>query len=346
MDDLNLYDFSLPKELIASMPRPRGSSRLMCLLKGELKPRHDYFNNLASYLKKNDCLVINNTKVMKARLRVFSSSGKEYELLLANPLSNGNWEALIRTKGLLSAGSYIFLPNQEKITIINKLPQSYEIACDTPLDAYAEQYGELPLPPYFKRPTQAFDYDFYQTVYAKFLGAVAAPTAGLHFTNQHIHNLKEAGIKIAEITLHVGLGTFIPIKSTKISEHQMHSEYFSMSEDCANQLNSTRKQGGRIIAVGTTSMRTIEQVLLWAHEKEQAGFFSCQGHSSLFIKPGFNFLGCHGLITNFHTPRSTLMVLVCAVAGQPRILNAYEEAVAQKYQFFSYGDACFMEVIS
>lgn len=343
MHDLNLYDFYLPKALIASIPKERGQSKLMAILQNNPKPIHDHFANLINYLHKGDCLVINNTKVMKARLKAFDDQGNMYEILLSHPLGNGHWQALIKGRVL---GDYLYLANQEKIVIKNKYERSYEIYADFSLDGYAEKYGEIPLPPYFKREAKDFDYDAYQTVYAKNLGAVASPTAGLHFTKEHLSSLKDYGINIAEITLHVGLGTFLPITNNDITKHNMHSEYFFASKECVNILNQTKQNHKRIIAVGTTSLRTIEQLSIWAHEKGEKYFFPCEGQTALFIKPGFTFLGCNALITNFHTPKSTLMVLVSSIVGREKILQCYEEAIAKQYRFFSYGDACFMEITS
>lgn len=351
MDSLDLYDFDLPKELIATTPSSeRGSSRLLCLLTNESSARHDWFKNIGNYLRAGDVLVLNNTKVMKARLRAYKSTGGLCEILLVRPLMNGHWETLINGKGPFVAGSHLYLGDSggPKISIIGKNngdAQGYEVACAIDMADYAQHHGEMPLPPYFRRQATSEDDIRYQTVYAKELGAVASPTAGLHFTTEHLDELKKSGIKVAEVTLHVGPGTFLPIRSNNIAEHVMHREFFSMSPECADTLNQARNKKGRIIAVGSTAMRTLEHVMLQAHEKNSADFFACQGATSLFIRPPHTIVGCDALITNFHVPRSTLIVLVSALAGRERVIKAYQEAIAHQYRFFSYGDACFMEVL-
>jgi S-adenosylmethionine:tRNA ribosyltransferase-isomerase len=350
MNSLNLYDFDLPKELIATTPsKQRGASRLLCLLNDEEAPRHDEFHNIRHYLKPGDVLVVNNTKVMKARLEAFKSTGGKAEILLVRPLPNGNFEALINGNGPFLAGSCLYLgsPQGPKISIVGKHTtdaQGYELSCDVDLTEYAQNHGEMPLPPYFRRRAVAEDNIRYQTVFAKELGAVASPTAGLHFTDQHLSELIASGIKVVEITLHVGPGTFLPIRCDNILDHTMHREYFRIEEPCAHTLNQARQNGNRIIAVGSTAMRVLEQVMQWSLERNSNQFFASEGATAIFIRPGHQILGCDAVITNFHVPRSTLIVLVAAVAGRERILRAYQEAIEQKYRFFSYGDACFIEV--
>lgn len=348
MDSLNLYDFNLPKELIASTPgKTRGDSRLMCLLKGEEHPRHDHFQQLSTYLRKDDVLVINNTQVMKARLSAFKETLGKCEILLCRPLPDGRWEALVKGLGPGPNPRQLRLGSLDGPTINvwrNGQLKTCEIATDTDLADYAENYGEMPLPPYMNRKATPEDDVRYQTVYAKTLGAVASPTAGLHFTDEHLSALKSMGIMVVEITLHVGPGTFLPITSPNIADHTMHREFFRLNDEAAQKLNLAKAKNRRIVAVGTTSMRVLEQVLLWAEEKSQHQFFAVQGDTNIFIKPGHIFRACDALITNFHVPQSTLLVLVSAFVGRDRILAAYREAVQQQYRFFSYGDACYLEV--
>lgn len=350
MDQLASYDFDLPKELIATAPpKNRGESRLLCLLKHEQQTRHDQFKNIGSYLRPGDVLVINDTKVMKARLHAYKPTGGHMEILLCRPRADGTWEALLKGCGKNALGKTFLLgslsgPQGSIVAKMGDEEHGFVIKADIELCDYAESYGEIPLPPYMGRDASESDGINYQTVYAKELGAIAAPTAGLHFTKEHLENLSAQGIAIASVTLHVGAGTFLPIRHDNIADHSMHKEWFRLDEACAHTLNQARKTGGRIIAVGSTAMRSLEQAMAWMHEQGHNNFQPCSGETQFFIRPGHKFLACDALITNFHTPRSTLMVLVCAVAGYERITAAYKEAIAQRYRFFSYGDACFMEV--
>lgn len=350
MDRLASYDFDLPKELIATAPpKSRGESRLLCLLRHEPQTRHDQFKNIGSYLRPGDVLVINDTKVMKARLYAYKPTGGRMEILLSRPRADGAWEALIKGCGKNPLGKTFCLGSQSgpKGLILAKMPDEdhgFIIKADVDFFDYAENHGEIPLPPYMGRSPSESDSIRYQTVYAKELGAIAAPTAGLHFTKEHLESLSAQGVVIASITLHVGAGTFLPMRHDYIADHIMHKEWFKLDEACAHTLNEAKKSGGRIIAVGSTAMRSLEQAMAWMHEEGQNDFKACSGETQFFIKPGHKFLACDALITNFHTPRSTLLVLVCAVAGYERIIAAYKEAVAERYRFFSYGDACFMEV--
>ncbi len=350
MDQLSDYDFLLPKELIATKPLlQRGSSRLMALVHNEAKPRHDYFKNIGDYLQAGDLLVVNNTKVMKARLYAYKKTGGRVEILLVRPLEHGVWAALINAKsGLFEPGTELKL-DHHIITLLGKTPEGLYICnCVTAdLASLALAYGELPLPPYFGRKADSTDEILYQTIFAsdQTLGAVAAPTAGLHFTDQLLAELAQKNINLVETTLHVGPGTFLPVRSNNISEHIMHEEYFSLSEDTAHALNQARREHRRIVVVGTTAMRVVEQVMQWALKQGHANFFACQDKTGIFIRPGYQFLGCDALISNFHVPKSTLLMLVCAVAGYQRLLNAYHEAIEQNYRFFSYGDACYFDII-
>lgn len=345
MESLNLYDYYLPEELIATRPLDdRGASRLMVLKSHDEKPTHDRFQNIVNYLTPGDVLVINNTKVRKARLKAYKPTGGAVEILLSRPLPEG-FSALISSK--IPANTKLKLENGPNITVVKPLddePGSYQLDSDVDLGQFAEINGELPLPPYFRRKADAQDEKSYQTIFAKTLGAVAAPTAGLHFTPELLESLRQKGIEVVHTTLHVGPGTFLPIRTENISEHKMHKETFFMDEHAAKTLNQARAENRRIIPVGSTAMRVVEQVMHNAITKGKAEFFACEGETELFIKPGYEFLASAGIITNFHVPRSTLLVLVSAIAGRERILKAYEEAVNLKYRFFSYGDACFFEL--
>jgi S-adenosylmethionine:tRNA ribosyltransferase-isomerase len=350
---LSDYDFTLPPELIATRAlEERSASKLLCLGKDDKHPTHDVFSNLEKYLKSGDVLVVNNTKVMKARIYAYKATGGRVEILLVRPHAEGRWAALMNGSGpflpgmKLSLGAVGHPDSLEVIARLKEEPGLYEIfsACD--LAKHARQVGEMPLPPYFGRKADDNDEQRYQTVYAldQTWGAVAAPTAGLHFTQEHLEKLASQGIILAQTTLHVGPGTFLPIRVDNIADHKMHVEYFSMNEETALVLNQARQRKSRIVVVGSTALRVVEQVMLWAHEKNSQDFFACEGKTSLFIRPGYKFLACDAMITNFHIPRSTLFVLIAAVVGRERALAAYEEAISRKYRFFSYGDACYFEM--
>lgn len=352
-NQLSDYDFALPPELIATRALDdRALSRLMCLSKDDSYPTHDVFSNLGKYLKPGDVLVVNNTKVMKARIYAFKPTGGRVELLLVRPHALGSWVALMSGLGNFRPGMKLSLGAVDKqnwVEVIGKIedePGLYEIFSSCDLSEYARASGEMPLPPYFGRKADEKDELSYQTVFARedTLGAVAAPTAGLHFTQEHLEKLAQAGIKLAQTTLHVGPGTFLPIRVDNIDDHKMHSEYFSMSEETALLLNEAKILGSRIVVVGSTALRVVEQVMLWASQKNSDQFFACEGKTSLFIRPGYKFLACDAIITNFHVPRSTLFVLISAIIGRERALAAYEEAIRQRYRFFSYGDACYFEM--
>lgn len=316
----------------------------------DMTPVHDTFSNIGSYLREGDVLVVNNTKVMKARLNAFKKTGGRVEILLVRALAQGGWEALINGKGPFLPGVELYLREndaQHTVRVVGKSEIErglYELACDIDLGPYAEIHGELPLPPYFGRRADEDDEDRYQTIFAKELGAVAAPTAGLHFTDAHLSALKARGIDVVETTLHVGPGTFLPIRTENINDHQMHTEFFHMTEACAERLNIAKRDKKRIIPVGSTAMRVIEQVMHSAREQNHTSFFACSGKTAMYIKPGYKFLGCDAIITNFHLPRSTLLLLVSALAGRERVLRAYGEAIERRYRFFSYGDACYFEM--
>jgi S-adenosylmethionine:tRNA ribosyltransferase-isomerase len=336
---VDLFDFDLPEELIAQTPlEDRSSSRLMVLNKETGNLEHTIFKNVKNYLKKGDCLVLNDTKVLPARLfGIKEETGAKVEVLLLTQQEGDRWETLVKpakrikkgTKihfgdGLLTAVCVEELEHGGRIIDFQYEGIFYEIL---------DTLGEMPLPPYIKE--QLEDQDRYQTVYARERGSAAAPTAGLHFTEDLLKELKQAGIHIAFITLHVGLGTFRPVSAEDIDEHEMHSEYYQMTEQTAQLLNEVKQSGGRIISVGTTSTRTLETIASAYDGK----FQQTSGWTNIFIYPGYEFKAIDGLITNFHLPKSTLIMLVSSLAGRENVINAYNIAVKERYRFFSFGDA-------
>ncbi len=336
---VDLFDFHLPEELIAQTPlQERASSRLMVLNKENGQIEHDIFKHLKSYLKPGDCLVLNDTRVLPARLfGEKGDTGAKIEVLLLKQLEGDTWETLVKPAKRIKEGSVIFYGNGllsavcvgEKDHGGRLLQFRYEGIFYEVLEAL----GEMPLPPYIKE--QLEDKERYQTVYAKERGSAAAPTAGLHFTEELLAELKEMGVQIAFITLHVGLGTFRPVSVDDIMEHEMHAEFFQMTEETAQMLNVVREAGGRIISVGTTSTRTLETIA----SKYNGKFIADSGWTDIFIYPGYQFKAIDGMITNFHLPKSTLIMLVSALAGREHVLHAYRTAVEEKYRFFSFGDA-------
>ncbi len=337
-EDFNYY---LPEELIAQTPlKNRSESRLMVLDKdGNIE--HKHFYNIIDYLNEGDSLVINDTKVIPARIiGIKEDTGAVIELLLLKDLSSNKWECLAKPQkrlkintiisfgdGILKAQVYEIL--EEGITRV-------ELLYDGILMEILDKLGSMPLPPYIHEKLK--DKDRYQTVYAKNYGSAAAPTAGLHFTKELLDKIKEKGINIVHITLHVGLGTFRPVNVTDVTKHKMHTEHFIVTKEAANILNKTKELGKKIIAVGTTSTRTLETVL-----RDNEKFIPCSGDTDIFIYPGYKFKAIDGLITNFHLPKSTLVMLVSAFSKKEYILNAYKIAVDNKYRFFSFGDAMYIE---
>lgn len=335
------FYFDLPEELIAQDPlEDRSSSRLLTLNKQTGEREHKIFKDIKHYLKEGDCLVLNNTKVIPARLiGEKEGTGAKIELLLLKRKENDIWETLVKPGKKAKPGTIIvFGQGLLKATVLsieeegNRLIQfSYEGIFEEILD----QLGQMPLPPYITHQLQ--DKNRYQTVYAKYEGSAAAPTAGLHFTKELLTEIEAMGVKIAYVTLHVGLGTFRPVKVDNVLEHHMHSEFYQVTQDAADKINETKKNGGRVICVGTTSCRTIESAA------DENGYLSaCSGDTEIFIYPGYQFKVLDCLITNFHLPESTLLMLVSALAGKEHILDAYKEAVEERYRFFSFGDAMFI----
>lgn len=338
---LSDFDYELPPELIAQTPiKERDESRLMVLdkLTGDIE--HKHFHDIVSELHAGDCLVLNDTKVIPARLiGTKEDTGAVIELLLLKDLGEDTWECLSRPAKRLKVGTIVTFHDKLKALVTEKLDEGIvhvKLIYDGILMEILDELGEMPLPPYIHEKLQ--DKNRYQTVYARVAGSAAAPTAGLHFTKELLDELKNKGIEILFITLHVGLGTFRPVEEENILDHHMHSEFYQMSKEVADKLNLAKKEGRKIYAVGTTSTRTLETIMHKYHE-----FRECSGNTDIFIYPGFEFLAIDGLITNFHLPKSTLLMLVSALSSREIILNAYREAVENKYRFFSFGDAMFIK---
>lgn len=340
---MNLKDFyyDLPQELIAQDPlEDRASSRLLVLDKTTGDIKHQVFRDILQYLKPNDCLVLNNTKVIPARLlgnKEDTNAG--IEVLLLKRKENDVWETLVKPGKKAKSGTKIVFGNGlligEVLEVIEDGNRLIKFTYQGIFEEVLEQLGEMPLPPYITHPLA--DKNRYQTVYAKYEGSAAAPTAGLHFTKDLLQEIQERGISIASVTLHVGLGTFRPVKVEDVTQHHMHSEFYCIDEEAQEKINETRRKGGRIICVGTTSCRTLESAA-----KKDGSVSAGSGWTDIFIYPGYEFKAVDGLITNFHLPESTLLMLVSALAGREHILAAYEQAVKEKYRFFSFGDAMFI----
>lgn len=335
------FYFDLPQELIAQDPlEDRSSSRLLVIDKETGERKHRIFRDIRNFLKPGDCLVINDTKVIPARLiGAKKDTGAQIEFLLLKRKENDVWETLVKPGKKCRVGAQVVFGNGElEAEVIEVLPDgnrhvkfTYEGIFEEVLD----QLGQMPLPPYITHKLQ--DKNRYQTVYAKYEGSAAAPTAGLHFTKELMDEIEAMGVKIARVTLHVGLGTFRPVKVDNVLDHHMHSEFYHVSEEAANMINETKKAGGRIISVGTTSTRTLESVALL-----DGTIVPGSGNTEIFIYPGYKFKAIDCLITNFHLPESTLLMLISALAGKEHIMEAYAEAVKERYRFFSFGDACFI----
>ncbi len=340
MDKKDFY-YELPPELIAQQPlKDRASSRLLALNKSTGEIEHKTFKDILSYLKKGDCIVLNDTKVLPARLiGQRKQTGANVELLLLTRKDLDKWETLVKPGKKAKVGDRIVFGDgkleAEILEIIeggNRIVQFYYNGV---FEQILDELGQMPLPPYITQQLQ--DKNRYQTVYAKQQGSAAAPTAGLHFTPELLEQIKQKGVHIAFVTLHVGLGTFRPVKEQNILDHQMHSEYYVVEKQQADIINNAKKAGGRIIAVGTTSTRTLESIA------DENGFIThCSGWTNIFLYPPYRFKTIDCLITNFHLPESTLIMLVSALAGRENVLNAYAVAVAEKYRFFSFGDAMFI----
>lgn len=334
------YDYNLPLELIAQTPLTnRSESRLMVLNRKNKTVEHKKFSDIVDYLTENDVLVLNDTKVIPARLIGEKIDTKAViEVLLLKDMGNNTWECLAKPQKRVKIGSIIsFGDGLLKAKCIEKFDMGichFEMIYEGILVEILDKLGSMPLPPYIHEKLE--DKDRYQTVYAKNLGSAAAPTAGLHFTPELLEKIKAKGVELVFVTLHVGLGTFRPVEAEDLTNHVMHSEYYEITKEAAETLNNAKKAGKRIIAVGTTSTRTLES----AYDN---GFKECKNDTSIFIYPGYEFKAIDAQITNFHLPKSTLIMLVSALAGKEFILDAYQKAVEEKYRFFSFGDAMFIE---
>ena len=334
------FDYYLPEKLIAQTPlNDRSSSRLMILDRKTGEIEHKHFYNIIDYLNKGDVLVLNDTKVMPARLiGIKEETNAHIEILLLKNIKNDTWECLVKPAKRVKQGSIINFGGILKgkcVDVFDEGIRHIEFEYKGIFYEILDQLGEMPLPPYIHEKLK--DKNRYQTVYAKEIGSAAAPTAGLHFTPELLNKIKEKGIIITNITLHVGLGTFRPVNVENVENHEMHSEFYQMSKETAEILNKAKNDNRRIISVGTTSTRTLETIMeLYGKFKE------CSGFTKIFIYPGFKFKAIDGLITNFHLPKSTLVMLVSAFASKTIILNAYNEAVKEEYRFFSFGDSMFI----
>lgn len=336
------FNFELPPELIAQDPlEDRSSSRLLVVDKVTGETKHEIFRNIIDYLNPGDCLVLNNTKVLPARLMgVKEGTGASIEVLLLKRKENDIWETLVKPGKKARPGTRISFGDgsltAEVLDIVEEGNRLIQFSYEGIFEEVLDRLGEMPLPPYITHKLQ--DKNRYQTVYAKYDGSAAAPTAGLHFTRELLAEIEKKGVKLSYVTLHVGLGTFRPVKEDNILEHHMHSEYYRITQETADAINETKKNGGRVICVGTTSCRTVESAA-----DENGMLTECCGDTEIFIYPGYRFKVLDGLITNFHLPESTLVMLVSALAGREHVLSAYEEAIKEKYRFFSFGDACFFQ---
>ena len=342
---LNEFDYDLPEELIAQHPsEKRDNSRLMILDRNKKTIEHKVFKDIINYLEQGDCLVINNTKVIPARLYGYKKEDEtktpNLEILLLKRINGDKWETLVRPGKKIKVGTEIVFGNGELegkiIDILEDGNRVVEFKYEGIFNEILDKIGLMPLPPYIKEKLE--EKDRYQTVYAKYEGSSAAPTAGLHFTEELLEKIRQKGVNIATVTLHVGIGTFRPVKVENIEEHNMHTEHFFIKKEEADKINEAKRNGKRVIAVGTTSCRVIESIA------DENGFVKeTEGDTNIFIYPGYKFKCLDNLITNFHLPESTLIMLVSALAGKDYIMEAYEEAVKEKYRFFSFGDAMYIQ---
>lgn len=332
------FDFDLPEELIAQTPlKNRSASRLLVLDRNKEGVEHKTFTDIKEYLKAGDCLVLNDTKVLPARLYgIKKDTGAKIEVLLLHQQESDVWEVLTKPAKKVKIGTELVFGNGELTAVCTGIENHggriFKFSYEGIFYEVLDRLGEMPLPPYIKE--QLPEKDRYQTVYAKEEGSAAAPTAGLHFTETLLQELKEMGVKIAFITLHVGLGTFRPVSVDTVEDHEMHAEFYHMDEETATLLNEVKADNNRIISVGTTSTRTLETIV-----RDHGKFIATSGWTDIFIYPPYECKAINGLITNFHLPKSTLIMLISAFAGKEKILAAYKEAVEEKYRFFSFGDA-------
>ncbi len=337
---LSDFMYDLPEERIAQTPvEPRDHSRLMVLHRSDNSIEHRHFYDIIDYLNPGDALVINETRVIPARLIGERPSGGACEILLLKQLAPKRWEAIVRPGKKLRTGAQVLFGGGRLVATIAEVKEDggriVDFACEGTMEAALDELGEMPLPPYIHEKLQ--DRERYQTVYAKQEGSAAAPTAGLHFTPELMERIRAKGVDIVPVLLHVGLGTFRPVKVENVEEHEMHSEYYEVSEDAARRINAARERGCRVIAVGTTSVRTLESAAVDGRLVAQ------KGDTQIFIRPGYQYQMVDALITNFHLPGSTLVMLVSALYDREHILEAYRTAVEENYRFFSFGDAMFIE---
>ena len=335
------FNYNLPEELIAQVPlEKRDESRLMVLDREKQTIEHKTFKDIIDYLEPGDCLVRNNTKVIPARIYGKKETGAHVEFLLLNNIEGDIWESIVRPGNKLHVGTkVIFGDGLLTADILEIMPggtRKVEFHYKGIFNEILDKIGLMPLPPYIHEELK--DNDRYQTVYAKYEGSAAAPTAGLHFTPELLRKIQDKGVKIANVTLHVGIGTFRPVKEDEVEKHQMHSEHYYIKKEDVEKINQTKKDGKRVIAVGTTSCRVLETIA-----DENGMVKETEGDTQIFIYPGYKFKCLDGLITNFHLPQSTLLMLVSALAGKDYIMKAYNEAVKEKYRFFSFGDAMFIQ---
>jgi S-adenosylmethionine:tRNA ribosyltransferase-isomerase len=336
------FNYDLPEELIAQTPlEKRSESRLLVVNKHNKELQHDYFKNITDHLSKDDVLVLNDTKVLPARLfGIKEKTDAHIEVLLLNQYGDHLWEALVKPARRVKKGTLISFGNGElKVECVEVLDEGirhFKLVYVGDLEVILNQLGEMPLPPYIHEKLE--DQDRYQTVYSKNLGSAAAPTAGLHFTKELLKEIKAKGIKIEYLTLHVGLGTFRPVSVEDVKKHKMHSEFYQLSASTAQVLQQAKNNQQRIVAVGTTSVRTLETVY-----KKYNGFKADSGFTDIFIYPGYQYEAVDALITNFHLPKSTLLMLVSAFSSKEIIMHAYQEAIKEKYRFFSFGDSMFIK---
>ena len=335
------FDFDLPQHLIAQTPlEKRDSSKLLVLDKKTGEIQHKHFTDIIDYLEKGDTLVLNDTKVIPARLYgIKEQTDACIEILMLKEVQKDTWECLVKPAKRVHVGTIVKFSDKlsaKCISVFDEGIRHFELIYDGILYEILDELGEMPLPPYIHEKLE--DKDRYQTVYAKTSGSAAAPTAGLHFTKDLLEKIKNKGVNIVYITLHVGLGTFRPVNVEKIENHKMHSEFYIMSKDTADILNKTKQEKHRIISVGTTSTRTLETIMNLYNE-----FKECSGWTNIFIYPGYEFKAIDRLITNFHLPKSTLVMLVSALAGRENIMSAYSEAIKEEYRFFSFGDSMFIK---
>ena len=335
------FSYELPEKLIAQTPiEKRDEAKLMVLNKEKQTIEHKVFKDIIDYLEPGDCLVRNNTKVLPARLYGKKETGAKVEFLLLNQIEGDIWESIVRPGNKLHVGTKVIFGNgileAEILEIMPGGTRKVEFKYKGIFNEILDQIGLMPLPPYIHEELK--QNDRYQTVYAQYNGSAAAPTAGLHFTEELLKKIEEKGVKIANVTLHVGIGTFRPVKVENIEEHEMHSEHYYIKQEDVEKINETKKQGKRVIAVGTTSCRVLESI-----SEENGMVHVSEGDTKIFIYPGYKFKCIDGLITNFHLPESTLLMLVSALAGKEYIMKAYNEAVAKEYKFFSFGDAMFIK---